>query len=186
MIPKWNNAGVLPPIWPGEQGHSYKRSPYHVSISDVINSFAFSQSRREILKGFLNYRNALYQGGILQGFQWINGSFIENVEILENRAPNDLDVVTFFHLPHGMNQKEMFQKHSYLFMTDRIKQQFKVDGYICLLGEPMDTRHVQYISYWYSMWSHRRNGLWKGFLQVGLSQNEDELAHKALELRGQS
>lgn len=36
------------------------------------------------------------------------------------------------------------------------------------------------------VWSHRRNGLWKGFLQVGLSKNEDELANKALELRGQS
>lgn len=26
------------------------------------------------------------------------------------------------------------------------------------------------------MWSHRRNGLWKGFLQVDLFSKDDELA----------
>jgi len=29
------------------------------------------------------------------------------------------------------------------------------------------------------MWSHRRNGLWKGFVQVDISPTEDEMA-KAL------
>jgi hypothetical protein len=186
MIPKWNSSGILPPIRLGVQGHSTERSPYHVSINEVVNSFAFSEKRRGILKGFLNYREALYQVGITQGFQWIDGSFIEDVERLENRAPNDLDIVTFFHLPHGMNQQELLQKYDYLFMPDQIKQMYQIDGYICLLGEPMESRHVQQISYWYSMWSHRRNHVWKGFLQVGLSKNEDELASKTLDLRGQS
>jgi len=52
MIPKWNHVGALPPIWPGMQGHSIERSPYHVAVN-------FSEKRRIILKGLLNYRKAL-------------------------------------------------------------------------------------------------------------------------------
>jgi len=35
---------------------------------------------------------------------------------------------------------------------------------------------VTAVSYWYSMWSHRRNGLWKGFVQVDISEKEDNIA----------
>jgi hypothetical protein len=40
----------------------------------------------------------------------------------------------------------------------------------------MEEIDVITISYWYSMWSHRRNGLWKGFVQVDISQGQDDLA----------
>jgi hypothetical protein len=35
---------------------------------------------------------------------------------------------------------------------------------------------VTAVSYWYSMWSHRRNGLWKGFVQVDIAEEEDNIA----------
>lgn len=35
------------------------------------------------------------------------------------------------------------------------------------------TRHS---AYWYSVWSHRRNQLWKGFVQVDLAPGEDTFA----------
>lgn len=184
MIPEWNNLGVLPPIRPGIQGHSNERSPYRVGINDVVEIFSFSEKRRMILTGLLDYRKALYQLGITQGFQWIDGSFVENVEAIENRIPNDLDVVTFFHLPYGMNQGKLLQQHGSLFMPDETKKAYQIDGYSCPLGDPMEKNQVRQILYWYSMWSHRRNGLWKGFLQVDLSPNEDELAYQILHVRG--
>lgn len=73
-------------------GHSIERSPYQVRMIDVAETFSFSEKRRVILKGLLSYRKALYDAGILLGFQWINGSFMENIEMLEQRAPNDMDV----------------------------------------------------------------------------------------------
>lgn len=184
MIPAWNSLGILPPIAPGAPGHSGERSPYTVSMHQVIDTFSFTERRKAILRGLLRYREALYQTGISRGFQWIDGSFIEDVETLERRDPNDLDVVTFFHLPQGMDQRELLQKHGDLFKLEQLKKKYQVDGYTCLLGEPMESRHVQQVSYWYSMWSHRRDRSWKGFLQVGLSKSEDELASKTLDLIG--
>lgn len=185
MIPEWNNAGILPPIWPGMQGHSNKRSPYIVNIEELIATYAFNTGRRVILNGLLDYRKALYQIGITKGFQWIDGSFIENIESLENRKPNDVDVVTFFHMPDGMEQQKL-QQVSSLFEPAYIKKNYCVDGYACLLGQPMESYSIKQISYWYSMWSHRRDGLWKGFLQVDLSPFNDELAREVLHQRGLS
>ncbi|WP_426763559.1 DUF6932 family protein [Hafnia paralvei] len=33
--------------------------------------------------------------GLAEGFQWVDGSFTENVELIERRTPNDVDVVIF-------------------------------------------------------------------------------------------
>ena len=44
-------------------------------------------------------------------------------------------------------------------MPEEIKKIYQIDGYIFPLGEPMERRHIRLISYWYSVWSHRRNGL---------------------------
>jgi hypothetical protein len=55
-----------------------------------------------------------------------------------------------------------------------------VDAYPFVLGEPTENRHVKQISYWYSMWSHRRDGTWKGFLQIDLAPNADAEAKQFL------
>ncbi len=180
MIPKWNISGVLPPILPGEQGHSPNRSPYKVDLSEVIEQFSTSAERIEILKGFLKYRQALYSAGITSGFQWLDGSFLENIEVQALRPPNDIDVVTFFNLPDGVDQKKMFKNHGNLFTPSKTKPQFYVDAYAFILGESTKSHHVKMISYWYSMWSHRRDGVWKGFIQVDLSTCGDDKSHKFL------
>lgn len=92
---EWNNLGVLPPIYPGDLGHSPNRSPYPINMSKIVSILGFSEPRQAILQGLLNYRAALYDLGIVQGFQWIGGSFVEDIERLECRNPNDVDVVTF-------------------------------------------------------------------------------------------
>lgn len=84
-----------------------------------------------------------------------------------------------------MSQIEAVKKYGLLFDSEYTKKTYKVDAYILPLGNPMNSRHVRSIAYWNSMWSHRRNGIWKGFWQVDLSKAEDELARDALDLRGQ-
>lgn len=51
--------------------------------------------RRELLKGLLEFRSELHRIGLVDGIQWLDGSFIENVEEIEGRHPKDIDVVTF-------------------------------------------------------------------------------------------
>ena len=86
----WNIQGVIPPIAIGEEGHSPKRSPYPISINEFVQNFAFSTERIEILIGFLAYRRAIYLSGIEAGFQWVNGSFVENIESIAERRPSQI------------------------------------------------------------------------------------------------
>lgn len=183
-VPAWNHAGVLPPIRPDVPGNSRDRSPYLVELSAFVDQFATSPERTVILEGLLRFRAALHQAGIVSGFQWLDGSFLEQVEILEGRAPRDMDVVTFFHVPVGQDESSLVQQHGALFDPRQTKASFSMDAYPVVLGKPMDEWQVRYVSYWYSMWSHRRDDLWKGFVQVKLDPAQDADARAALSLRG--
>ncbi|MEO5378504.1 MAG: hypothetical protein H7832_12100 [Magnetococcus sp. DMHC-6] len=186
-IPDWTAAGVLPPT--DKKSHSTisrDRSPYRVSLIELMQRFATSPERSQILDKFLHYRAKLHSIGLIKGFQWLNGSFMENVEFLENRSPNDLDVVTFYDLPDKVkDQGEFYNQNSDIFQHDNIKRSFQVDGYFCQLSGIDADSLVENATYWYSLWSHRRTGDWKGYLQIDLAPNEDEMAKQRLDsMRG--
>ena len=86
--------GVLPPVHPTEAGHGPNRSPYPITLQELLDRFSTSAERIDVLKGFLSYRAALHAAGIVRGFQWLDGSFMENVERLEDRPPRDMDVIS--------------------------------------------------------------------------------------------
>ena len=164
-IPDWSALGLLPPI-DSASPTSIERSPYVVSLKDLVLRFATSPERKAILLGFLQYRALLHRFGATDGFQWLDGSFMEEVEMLEQRPPNDLDVVSFISgaLPE---ESDAYLEHG------AAKTAFKVDSYFVELDQ-LPPRELTYLStYWYSMWSHRRNQTWKGFLQVELAPDED-------------
>lgn len=178
-LPSWNSLGLIPPI-DEQQPTSAERSPYTVSLTDFVLRFGQTQPRRLVLDGFLKYRAAIHAAGLVSGFQWLDGSFLENVEVLEARFPNDIDVVTFFDLPAGKSQIDMLQQFPDLFPTTRgvqqkLKDTYSVDAYVEHLGKA-PSRLVRQSSYWYSMWSHRRNQAWKGFVQIDLAPSGDALA----------
>lgn len=180
MIPDWNMAGVLPPIRPNAAGHDPDRSPYKVRLNDVVEKFALSEERVDILNGLMDYRGALHGAGLVHGFQWLDGSFLENIEDTEARPPNDIDVVTFFELPPGQTQSTLFPTIVNLIDSDETKQNYRVDAYPFVLSSGMSEAAVRQTAYWYSMWSHRRDGTWKGFLQVDLSPAGDQLGRDRL------
>ncbi len=178
-IPAWNAEGVIPPI--NELNPTAtERSPYAVSLTDFVLHFGQSVERRVVLDGFLRYRAALHGVGLVQGFQWLDGSFLEHIEIIEARAPNDIDVVTFFDLPAGKSQRDLLLQQPTLFPTTRaalraLKDAYRVDAYLEHLGKP-PPRLVTQASYWYSLWAHRRNNAWKGFVQIDLAPTDDAAA----------
>jgi hypothetical protein len=178
-IPPWNSIGVIPPV-SATSPTDAERSPYEVSLSDLVLRFGTSPQRRQILDGFLDYRSRLHATGLRTGFQWLDGSFLENIELIESRSPNDLDVVTFFSLAPGDTQlaaqsraPDAFPRNSHERAV--FKATFFVDPYLVDLGAP-SVRLVQSSTYWYSLWSHRRDASWKGYLQVGLDPTEDASA----------
>lgn len=178
QIPDWNSQGLVPPIQPGASGHSLDRSPYEASSLDVVARFATTIERCAILTGWLAYRKALYESGLESGFQWLDGSFLEDVESKDvPRVPGDVDVVTFFELPEGLSQVEYDEKHAELFNPKAMKAAYFVDAYGVQLGYALDGELVSEIAYWYSLWSHRKlDHVWKGFVQVELSPLTDSTA----------
>ncbi len=193
-IPHWTSEGVIPPV-DAANPVSSNRSPYRVSLADLVLRFVTSQERTAILQGFLGYRSALHAVGITDGFQWIDGSFTEDIEKIGQRAPNDLDLVTFFKLPAGVpNQSALVERDASLFpvgpaaasLQADLKNRFRVDAYLIPMpSQPADLnrvdRLVEQTCYWYGMWSHQRGTQrWKGYLEIDLDPSEDAAAQALL------
>lgn len=178
-IPAWSAEGVLPPVNPALPV-SPQRSPYVVSLPDYVLRFGGTAERRFVLDGLLRYRAALHAAGLVSGFQWLDGSFLEHVERIEGRPPNDVDVVTFYRLPPGRTQRDIFAADPYLFQDhDGVKTAYRVDAYLEDLGMDPE-RLTRQSAYWYSVWSHRRNQTWKGFVQLDLAPGDDATAAATL------
>ncbi len=176
-IPDWNSQGLIAPV-DFQNPVSPNRSPYAVSLPEVVRRFAITPERVEILRGFLDYRAALHTAGLTQGFQWLDGSFLEDKETTMGVAPGDIDVATFFVLPTGTTQAEIAARDPLVFGPDgqARKDRFHVDAYLLSL-EATPQRLVANSVYWSSLFAHsRRNFLWKGFLQVALASGEDASA----------
>jgi hypothetical protein len=181
MIPGFNHSHVLPPFV-GERMTSAHSSPYPVTASELVQRFAFNEARLVVLDGLLRYRAELRGLGFTQGFQWLDGSFVEDVEARDNRPPNDIDVVTFVCPPEGMSSPEvrqMLASRPDLFDHALCKQAFRCDTSIVNLTTSPQWLVTQ-TRYWYGLYSHRRgDALWKGMLQVSLD-SDDALAKTML------
>lgn len=175
-IPAWNDERVLPPVT-GLHPASMERSPYNVSLVALVQRFATSPQRCGLLQGLLAFRKALHEAGVHRGFQWIDGSFSENIEWLECRPPRDIDVVTFLE-DHDQMLAELVPRH--LLDQQFVKRHFMVDCY--WVDATVSMRDLICLStYWYGLWSHRRSLQWKGFLEIDLDPTLDDLAHDLLD-----
>ncbi len=180
-IPPWNVQGVIDPI-DFANPPSAIRSPYIVSLETVVRHFSTSPERIQILDGLLRYRDALHTAGIEQGFQWLNGSFLENKEQNQGAPPNDIDVLTLFVPPSGISLNELFARDPVIFGRARnaVKAKFLVDGFLVQFGQN-PTSLMENACYFFSLFSHKKTTYqWKGILQVDLSSGEDAAANAAM------
>lgn len=152
-------------------------SPYGSTLIEVAQQFCATAERKDIFRGLLAYRQRLNDIGFDQGMQWLSGSFLEDIEALEKRAPNDVDVVTFFHRPASIADPAAWRAwlttHQALFERAQVKAAFKVDVQFVSLDNP-PTTVVDMTRFWFGLFSHRRNGLWKGLLQIPLAVSVDD------------
>ena len=173
MIPSFNHSGVLPPFV-GDAHSELGRSPYLTDLSTIGRLLVTTDIRREIFEGLLKYRSALRAAGIAEGFQWIDGSFVEAVELTRQRPPGDIDVVTFGRRPPGMSDEAwatMVKGRSDLFRAKETKRLYKCDAYFVDMGVASDWLVIQ-TAYWSSLFSHQRETfLWKGMLQIDLCED---------------
>ena len=180
-IPDWDDSGLLPPFL-DNPASARDRSPYRASLGETIVRFGSAGARRrELLSGLLDFRAALHAAGLIRGFQWIDGSFVEDVESSRGRAPGDIDVVTFFYIPEGHTRESLAIDSPNIFATAATKAAFRVDSYFVGLNQTDPKRIVNRVAYWYSLWGHTRRRLWKGFVEVDLDPVEDNEVRAALD-----
>jgi hypothetical protein len=191
-IPEFGAHGALPPFIAGRATDASARSPYQATMFDVVDRFCYSETRAKLLKGLNAYRKHLHAGGFTSGIQWIDGSFVENVEASKRRrAPNDIDVVTLFHRPvqyqinaaAWMNDFDIHIFQSY-FDPKLMKPRFMCDTYpIDLDAGPRAL--VRNTTYWLGLFSDmRETNTKKGIIEIPLAVDAMEFAAIDQEIRG--
>jgi hypothetical protein len=124
---------ILPPHL-GDPRQVAHLSPYACTIAELCARFATTAKRQEIFDGFLNLRAELFTLGI-QGFQWLGGSFVEDIEAQERRDPADLDVITFVADPaKAEDLSAKLETKPELLNRAHIKGTFSVDHFWLPLG----------------------------------------------------
>lgn len=175
-IPTFTIDGVLPPYVgaDGPGGGAEDMSPYVATALEVVATLGLSDTRKQILRGWLHHRAALRAVGFERGFQWLDGSFVES------KDPKDLDVVSFLYRPPGIRDPSqlliVMRANANLFVRNLVKSQFSLDAFpIDLDGSPEAL--VSSSRYFLGLFSHRRgDDLWKGMLQVRMEDIADDNA----------
>lgn len=173
MLPSFNASGVLPPFLGDGPGERQTASPYKASMSELVVQFGYTPERRRILRGLLDFRQALRAVAIVTGFQIIDGSFLEDCERTRSRPPSDIDLVTFSHLPVPSQEAAAFLgEHIALFDQAAVKGAYSCDAYFVDLAK--DARYVvQDTMYWYGLFSHQRDTfMWKGLITIPLLSDD--------------
>lgn len=189
-IPQFGLGEVLPPFL-GEDvtgAAALPRSPYRASIVQVVVRFCTSPERAAILEGLIAFRSHLRDLGFCQGFQWIDGSFVENCEVTRGRAPGDVDVVSLLHRPEESLRADLWEEFFVpllptTFNSDWTKANFRCDAYHIDLDEEA-TSVAELVAYWWGLFSHQRETfVWKGLVQIPFLDDDAAALALIAELR---
>jgi hypothetical protein len=116
-------------------------------------------------------------GGI-DGFQWVGGSFAEDIEASESRPPKDVDLVTLYRGMTPAQLTAMFTASPALADRDQTKVLYHVDHIPVDITVGPDVT-VEYVRCWLGLFTHRRNNIWKGMLRLELNTPAEDAAARA-------
>ena len=180
-VPSFDGRGLIPPLL-GPDETTPDRSPYPALMSELVITLGTTPWRENLLFALLEYRKLLAVHGYTDGMQFIDGSFVENVEVRENRDPGDIDVFSFLMRAYQQD-RNLWATTGFpiwageLMDRDKNKARFSLDTYGVAVDEHGPLRLINETIYWYSLFSHRRvTQEWKGFVRVPLNPADDAVA----------
>lgn len=186
-LPPFDMRGLLPPV-NGGGGTTPDRSPYFCTMTELCSALGTSDHRKALLRNLIGYRAVIASDDFVDGIQFINGSFVENIEAIEGRHPNDIDVFSILVPPAKyVSTPVLWQTTGSKFWQTEIidnaknKTRFSVDCYAMILDVENLGNFLRRSLYWYSVFSHKKsNHEWKGFAAVPLNLADDQDALAAL------
>ena len=131
-------------------------SPYPATTLELCTSFGTTPERRVILKGFLKMRAALRQLEIVNGFQWVDGHFLED-DRHKKKAPDHIQVVTFCRPSPHLEDPQYADLAGTIRNRKKTREQYRVDHMPVLLTLPPE-KMIDYTRFWCNLLSHQRRG----------------------------
>ncbi|HEY8595623.1 MAG TPA: hypothetical protein VIL84_10300 [Devosiaceae bacterium] len=182
-VPPFDMRGLLPPFV-GADATTDLRSPYVATMAEVVAQLGTTPERRNLLRNLIAYRELLARDGYQSGVQFIDGSFVENIEGSANRPPSDIDVFSLLTAPQKyLSDPAAWTRVGKNFWEteiadrDKNKQRYSLDTYALLYEELTPLNLIKSVIYWYGLFSHQRDTFaWKGFVTLSLDPAGDQAA----------
>ncbi|MDN2566535.1 hypothetical protein N1F89_09895 [Aquibium sp. A9E412] len=151
---------------------------------ELTQTLAATDERKALLRNLLEYRRVLAGDGYVSGIQFIDGSFVENVEATALRAPRDIDIFSILNRPakYAGADAALLQAggvfwHERVANRDQNKATLNLDTYAVLVEELDLGSLLRHVMYWQSLFSHQRDTFaWKGFVAIMLNAADDDAA----------
>lgn len=149
-------------------------------MAEIAERFGTTAERKRLLLNFLDFRQKIRDAGMMKAFQWVDGSFVEDVENGLGRPPKDIDVFTVC-----WGYKDFFFDQFVLTFpefSDRaaVKRKYNVD-HLFLDADHDRLLTIDFTRFVTQLFSHNRNQVWKGILKIDVdTPNEDAIARKML------
>lgn len=172
-IPNFDHNHVIPPFV-GSPTVREHVSPYKCTTLELCKHFATSSKRIQILYKYLSFRTKLNEFGVINGFQWLDGSFCENIEESEKRPPNDLDLVTFYKDLSDIQTSNIIRGFREFMYPKESKQNYLLDHYIVDYSYSPESI-IENTKYWLQLFSHNRHKIWKGILRIELNTHSEDI-----------
>ena len=177
-IPELTKSGVLPPHNGSRNGGPVTKadlSPFPATTLELCQKFGTTPERRVILRGYLQFRARLSDLQVVDGFQWVDGHFLEDYEKRTHKSPDHIRVVTFYRaspLIADPNYARLFEP----LRTGRAtRANFHVDHNLVPLDWPAQCL-IDATRFQSAMLSHSDNGIWKGYVRINLHTPQDDSA----------
>ena len=171
-IPGYNSQGVLPPH-NGNPADMNGASPYLTTTIELCEKFGTTQARRNILRGFLQLRQALTELEMIDGFQWLDGRFMEK-DRGRHPDPEHIQVVTFCRPSPVLEDPLLAELKARVDDLKTSRRVYRVDHYYVNLDFELPDL-ISHTRYYAGLLSHQsETGVWKGMLQISLNTVQDD------------
>jgi hypothetical protein len=180
IIPKFNENKVLPPHR-GNPKNESDMSPFPATTLQLCERFGHSKARRPFLRGFLEFRGVLEELQMHEGFQWLDGFFMEDFEHQKIKTPEFIQVVTFYKQPpKPFPHPDLTDTFAILQDPDLLERKYNVTHNVVRLDMSAQNTPQKLVSrtrFWWGQMSHtEEEEVWKGLVQVPLNTPDDDAA----------